>query len=150
MKHARTTPRPVLLRPTKFALIDFLKSSRFGSFLLICSTILEGFYAYRLFVHTGTDTFGPLLLPVSLIYATLVTGVIVFFALRNNRMIVWTAVIFEFAMNLLLDIQTVAIPAADQWQWIFVSQLAIGTILPLATKAFADEVNKRVVTRGRV
>lgn len=140
----------IVIRPSDSAgLIGFLKSTRFGAFLLICSTILEGFYAFRLFRHTGGDTFGSLLFPVSLIYAALVTGVIVFFALRNNRMIVWLAVGFEFAMNFLLDVQTVAIPAPENWQWIFASQLAIGTILPLATKAFADEVNKRVVSRER-
>jgi len=124
-------------------LINFLKSSRFGAFLLICSTILEGFYAYRLFALTGQHTFGVLLFPVSLIYASLITGVIVFFALRNNRMIVWAAVIFEFAMNLLLDIQTVALVRPEYWFWIFLSQLAIGSILPIATKAFADEVSKK-------
>jgi len=124
-------------------LINFLKSSRFGAFLLICSTILEGFYAYRLFALTGQHTFGVLLFPVSLIYASLITGVIVFFALRNNRMIVWAAVIFEFAMNTLLDIQTVALIRPEYWFWIFLSQLAIGSILPIATKAFADEVSKK-------
>jgi hypothetical protein len=123
-------------------LIQFLKSSRFGAFLLICSTILEGFYAYRLFNLTGAHTFGWLLVPVSLIYASLITGVIVFFALRNNRTIVWSAVIFEFAMNLLLDIQTVVLVRPDHWFWIFLSQLAIGSILPIATKAFADEISK--------
>jgi hypothetical protein len=140
-------PQKTIIRPSRVGLIDLLKSSRFGAFLLICSTILEGFYAYRLFVHTGADTFGGLLLPVSLIYATLVTGVIVFFALRNNAMIVWTAVVFELLMNLLLDVQTVVLVRPEHWFWIFLSQLAIGSILPLATKAFADEVNKRVTTR---
>lgn len=131
-------------------LINFLKSSRFGAFLLICSTILEGFYAYRLFTLTGQHTFGVLLFPVSLIYASLITGVIVFFALRNNRMIVWAAVIFEFAMNLLLDIQTVALVRPEYWFWIFLSQLAIGSILPIATKAFADEVSKKRFTIERI
>jgi hypothetical protein len=124
-------------------LLDFLKSSRFGAFLLICSTILEGFYAYRLFNLTGQHTFSGLTFLVSLIYASLITGVIVFFALRNNKMIVWAAVIFEFAMNLLLDIQTVILVRPEHWFWIFLSQLAIGSILPIATKAFADEVSKR-------
>jgi hypothetical protein len=124
-------------------LIQFLKSSKFGAFLLICSTILEGFYAYQLFNLTGSHTFGWLLVPVSLIYASLITGVIVFFALRNNRTIVWAAVIFELAMNLLLDIQTVVLTKPEHWFWIFLSQLAIGSILPIATKSFADEVSKR-------
>jgi hypothetical protein len=144
----KTTP-PVLIKKSSFALIDFLKSSKFGAFLLVCSTILEGFYAYRLFNLTGQHTFEGLTFVISLLYASLVTGVIVFFALRNNMMIVWTAVIFEFAMNLLLDVQTVALLRPENWLWIFISQLAIGSILPLATKAFADEVNKRVITRQR-
>jgi hypothetical protein len=135
---------------TNFNLITFLKSSRFGAFLLICSTILEGFYAYRLFNLTGCHTFSTLTFLVSLVYAGLVTGVIVFFALRNNWLIVWVAVVFEFAMNLLLDVQTVALlhPYAgslahvNNWLWIFISQAAIGSILPLSTKAFADEVSK--------
>ena len=131
-------------------LIDFLKSSRFGAFLLICSTILEGFYAYRLFNLTGQHTFAGLTFLVSLIYASLITGVIVFFALRNNKMIVWAAVIFEFCMNLLLDIQTVILVRPEYWFWIFLSQLAIGSILPIATKAFADEVSKKRFTVERI
>jgi hypothetical protein len=131
-------------------LIDFLKSSRFGAFLLICSTILEGFYAYKLFNITGQHTFDTLTMIVSLIYASLITGVIVFFALRNNFFIVWVAVFFEFTMNLLLDVQTVAllhpfsgsVAHIQNWLWIFISQAAIGSILPLSTKAFADEVSK--------
>lgn len=136
-----------IIKPTRISLIDFLKSSKFGAFLLICSTILEGFYAYRLFNLTGKHTFDWLIMPVSMTYSVLITGVIVFFALRNNRMIVWAAVIFEFAMNTLLDIQTVALVRPEHWFWIFLSQLAIGSILPIATKAFADEVNKRVTSR---
>lgn len=125
-------------------LIDFLKSPKFGAFLLICSTILEGFYAYRLFNLTGVHTFQALTFIVSLIYAALVTGVIVFFALRNNVFIVWVAVLFELTMNSLLDIQTVAILRPTHWIWVFISQLAIGSILPLSTKAFADELTKRI------
>jgi len=131
----------------KFNFIEFLRSARFGSLLLVCSTILEGFYAYRLFNITGIDTFQSLTFMVSLIYASLVTGVIVFFALRNNTFIVWVAVTFEFAMNTLLDVQTVALPAKENWIWIFVSQLAIGSILPLSTKAFADEISKHFVRK---
>jgi hypothetical protein len=138
-----------IIPPSRISVIDFLSSKRFGAFLLICSTILEGFYAYRLFNLTGADTFQALTFAVSLIYATLVTGVIVFFALRNNRTIVWLAVVFELSMNFLLDVQTVAIPRGENWGWVFVSQLAIGSILPMATKAFADEVSKRVITRER-
>ena len=137
----------VILKPSKVNIIDFLKSAQFGTFLLVCSTILEGFYAYRLFNLTGGHTFQTLTFVVSLIYASLVTGVIVFFALRGNLMIVWAAVIFEFLMNALLDVQTVAIPKPENWQWIFISQLIIGSILPLSTKAFADEIKKKVVTR---
>ena len=137
----------VIIKPTKVNIIDFLKSSKFGTFLLICSTILEGFYAYQLFNLTGFHTFQTLTLVVSLIYASLVTGVIVFFALRGNLMIVWAAVIFEFLMNTLLDVQTVAIPKPENWGWIFISQLIIGSILPLSTKAFADEIKKKIVTR---
>jgi hypothetical protein len=80
---------------------------------------------------------------VSIIYASIVAGTIVFFALRNNKLIVWAAVIFELAMNVLLDIQAAGLEHA----WIFVSQLAIGSILPLATKAFADEVSKKEISR---
>lgn len=133
----------------KLNLIQFLKSSNFGAFLLVCSTILEGFYAYRLFNLTGEHTFEALTFIISLIYASLITGVIVFFALRNNFMIVWFAVGFEFAMNTLLDIQTVALLKPENWIWIFISQLAIGSILPLATKAFADEVSKRRYVRKK-
>ena len=115
--------------------------------LLAFSTVLEGFYAYRLFNLTGTHTFQSLTFVISLIYALIISGVIVFFALRNNLLIVWAAVIFEFSMNALLDIQTVAIPKPDNWIWIFISQLIIGSILPLATKAFADEINKKEVSR---
>lgn len=137
----------VLIKSTKIKLIDFLKSSKFGIFLLICSTILEGFYAQRLFNLTGEHTFDTLTLLISLIYAFIVSGVIVFFALRNNMLIVWAAVLFEFLMNMLLDIQLVAIPKPENWFWIFISQLIIGSILPLATKAFADEINKKEITR---
>jgi hypothetical protein len=137
----------VLIKKSSFSLLNFLKSSKFGAFLLVCSTVLEGFYAYRLFNLTGQHTFEALTFVISLLYASLVTGVIVFFALRNNTLIVWAAVIFEFSMNLLLDVQTVALIKPENWQWIFISQLAIGAILPLATKAFADEVNKTVITR---
>jgi hypothetical protein len=141
---SRAASHSARARRTGFSIIDFLKSSRFGAFLLICSTILEGFYAYKLFNITGDHTFEALTFIVSLIYASLITGVIVFFALRNNFFIVWFAVAFEFAMNLLLDVQTVALakPMIVNWLWIFISQAAIGSILPLSTKAFADEVTK--------
>jgi hypothetical protein len=138
----------IVIKKTRINIIDFLKSSKFGAFLLICSTILEGFYAYRLFNLTGYHTFEALTFLVSLIYAALVTGVIVFFALRNNFFIVWVAVCFELTMNTLLDVQTVAILRPEHWIWVFISQLAIGSILPLSTKAFADEVNKRVLSRN--
>lgn len=137
----------IIRRSNRYRLLNFLKGARFGAFLLICSTILEGFYAYTLFTLTGQHTFEALTFIISLIYAALITGVIVFFALRNNQMIVWFAVIFEFSMNALLDIQTVALVKPENWMWIFISQLAIGTILPLATKAFADEVSKKEVSR---
>lgn len=140
--------KKAVIKSTGINLIDFLKSSRFGAFLLICSTILEGFYAYRLFNLTGGHTFQALTFVISLLYASLVTGVIVFFALRNNNLIVWAAVIFEFLMNMLLDVQTVAILKPKNWIWIFLSQMAIGSILPLATKAFADEVNKKEISRN--
>lgn len=139
--------KKTVIKKTGINLIDFLKSSKFGAFLLICSTILEGFYAYRLFNLTGKHTFQTLTFIISLLYASLITGVIVFFALRNNTLIVWAAVIFEFLMNALLDVQTVALLRPAAWQWVFISQLAIGSILPLATKAFADEVNKKEISR---
>lgn len=142
--------KKTIIKKSGLSLIDFLKSSKFGAFLLVCSTILEGFYAFRLFKLTGIHTFGDeLTFVIGMIYASLVTGVIVFFALRNNRLIVWAAVIFEFAMNALLDVLTIV--ATDKtvtnWILVFIAQLFIGSILPLATKAFADEVNKREVSR---
>jgi hypothetical protein len=33
------------------------------------------------------------------------------------------------------------------WQFVLISQEIIGAILPLATKAFADEVSKRIYYR---
>lgn len=124
-------------------IVDFLKSSRFGAALLICSTILESFYAFKLFNLTGSLAFEAITFLVSLIYASIVAGTIVFFALRNNALIVWTAVFFELSMNILLDIQAAGVTHI----WFFVSQLAIGAILPLATKAFADEVSKKEISR---
>jgi hypothetical protein len=140
----------VLIRPTGATLINYLKSSRFGVVLLVCSTMLEGFYAYKLFSLTGHPAFGVLTLPVAIIYAIILSGVIVFFSLRGNMMIVWAAVGFELAMNTLLDIQMVILPRVENWFWVFISQLLIGIILPLATKAFADELNKREVSRDRI
>ena len=88
---------------------------------------------------------GEFALIVSIVYASIIAGTIVFFALRNNRIMVWGAVIFELAMNTLLDIQAVLVAdeRAENYIWIFASQLAIGMILPIATKSFADELNKR-------
>ena len=127
--------------------IDFLESAKFGSILLILSTMLEAFYSYNLFRVTGSHTFGSQTLLVSIIYSCIIAGTIVFFAIRNNNTMVWVAVIFEFAMNGLLDVQTVALSPQeiDNRVWVFCSQLAIGTILPLATKAFANEINKKFI-----
>jgi len=137
----------VVIKKTGTNIIDFFKSSKFGAALLICSTILESLYAFKLFMLTGQFAFNEMALIVAIIYAVIVAGTIVFFALRNNRMIVWAAVIFELTMNILLDVQAVALMKPENWFWIFVSQMAIGAILPLATKAFADEVGKRELTR---
>lgn len=141
-------PKKTVITKSDFSFIDFLKSSKFGVFLLICSTTMEGFYAFKLFKLTGEDMFDNLLFTISLIYAFIVAGVIVFFALRNNIMMVWAAVIFELIMNLLLDIQAVWLPQGENYLWIFISMLAIGSILPVATKAFADEINKKILTRN--
>lgn len=139
--------KKVVIKKTGTNIIDFFKSSKFGAALLICSTILESFYAFKLFMLTGRFAFQELAFVVALIYAGIIAGTIVFFALRNNRMIVWAAVIFELTMNVLLDVQAVALLKPENWLWIFVSQMAIGAILPLATKAFADEVGKRELSR---
>jgi hypothetical protein len=130
----------------KNKVIEFLESSNFGTILLILATMLEAFYSYNLFRVTGTHTFAYQTIIVSIIYSSIIAGTIVFFALRNNLLMVWAAVIFEFLMNLLLDIQTVALASnINNKIWVFISQLAIGTILPLATKAFAEEINKKYI-----
>ena len=63
---------------------------------------------------------------------------------------VYCAVGFEFLMNSLLDVQTVImtpVHVLNMW-WVFTAQLAIGALLPIATKAFADEINKREMQRN--
>jgi hypothetical protein len=128
----------------KNKVIIFLESSEFGTILLILSTLLEAFYSFSLFSLTGVHTFFGFTLLVSLVYSLIISGTIVFFSLRNNTIMVWAAVIFEFAMNLLLDIQTVALSNnIDNKFWVFTSQLMIGSLLPIATKSFADEISKR-------
>ena len=142
--------KKIVIKPTGTSLTDFIKSAKFGSGLLILSTSLEGFYSFSLFQITGAHTFGALTLIVSLIYSFIISGTIIFFALRNNVLMVWCAVVFEFLMNLLLDIQTVALNQnnIDNRFWIFTAQLAIGALLPIATKAFADEINKKEFSRN--
>jgi len=130
----------------KNKIINFIESANFGTLLLILSTILEAFYSFNLFKITGLHTFGSQTFIVSLIYCSIIAGTIVFFSLRNNVLMVWVAVIFEFSMNLLLDIQTVWFGEnVNHVTLVFISQLAIGTILPLATKAFAEEINKKYI-----
>jgi len=144
------TEKKIVLKPSGASLIDFIKSSKFGSALLILSTALEGFYSFSLFSLTGVHTFGTLTLAVSIIYSLIISGTIVFFALRNNKLMVYCAVGFEFLMNSLLDVQTVImtpVHVLNMW-WVFTAQLAIGALLPIATKAFADEINKREMQRN--
>ncbi len=130
----------------KNKVIDFIESANFGTLLLILSTLLEAFYSFKLFAITGVHTFVSLTIIVALIYAAIISGTIVFFALRNNLLMVWVAVAFEFAMNLLLDIQTVWFGiGVKHTMLVFISQLAIGSIIPLATKAFAEEINKKYI-----
>ena len=130
----------------KNKIIDFIESANFGTFLLILSTLLEAFYSFNLFKITGIHTFGNQTFFVSLIYSAIIAGTIVFFALRNNILMVWCAVIFEFSMNLLLDVQTVwTNPHVKNMIFVFISQLAIGSLLPIATKAFAEEINKKFI-----
>ena len=142
--------KKIVLKPSGASLIDFIKSSKFGSALLILSTALEGFYSFSLFSITGAHTFGLFTFAVSIVYSLIISGTIVFFALRNNKLMVYCAVVFELCMNTLLDIQTVIMAPVhilNQW-WVFIAQLAIGALLPIATKAFADEINKREMQRN--
>ena len=129
----------------RFSILNVWKSTGFGSIMLICTTLLEGFFAFKLFNSTGIHTFGNTNLYVSIVYATLIFGTIVFFALRNNRFMVWAAVIFEFSMNTLLSVISIYLHklSVPDWQFVLVSQEIIGIILPLATKAFADEVSRK-------
>jgi hypothetical protein len=130
----------------KNKVISFLESAEFGTSLLILSTLLEAFYSFSLFSITGKHTFFGFTIVVSLVYSLIISGTIVFFSLRNNSIMVWAAVVFEFAMNLLLDIQTVALSNnIDNKFWVFTSQLMIGSLLPIATKSFADEISKKYI-----
>ena len=130
----------------KNKIIDFIESANFGTILLILSTLLEAFYSYRLFLITGIHTFGILTLIVSVIYSSIIAGTIVFFALRNNILMVWCAVIYEFAMNTFLDIIMVWYGKdVNHTLIVFVAQLLIGSILPIATKSFAEEINKKYI-----
>jgi hypothetical protein len=135
-----------------FSILELWKSTGFGSVMLICTTLLEGFFAFKLFNSTGTHTFGLANYYVSVVYSILIFGTIVFFALRNNRLMVWAAVIFEFSMNTFLSIIAIYLHKnhVPDWQFVLVSQEIIGAILPLATKAFADEVSKKKIYRKRV
>ena len=136
----------------QFSILDLWKSTGFGSVMLICTTFLEGFFAYKLFNLTGKHTFGLANTYVSIVYSALIFGTIVFFALRNNRFMVWAAVIFEFSMNTFLSVIAIYLHklSVPDWQFVLVSQEIIGAILPLATKAFADEVSKKKIYKKRI
>ena len=123
----------------------FLSSNNFFTFLLIASTILEGLFAFKLFNLTGFWTFGWLLLPVALLYSFIMSGIVVGFTLRNNTRMIWIAVYFELIMNFLLDVMAILLNPAviEHRYWIFAAQILIGTLLPLATKSFAEEIKPK-------
>jgi hypothetical protein len=125
--------------------IKFLKSNGFGSSFLIAIVIFEGFFAFKLFILTGIYTFSALLLPVAMCYSFLMAGTIVFFSLRNNSTMVIIAVVFEVIMNFLLDVMSILLSQNDipNRAWIFISMLLIGSILPLATKSFAEALDDK-------
>ena len=125
--------------------IKLLKSNGFGSSFLIAIVIFEGFFAFKLFMLTGVYTFAALLLPVAMCYSFLMAGTIVFFSLRNNTTMVIIAVVFEIIMNFLLDVMSILLSANDipNRAWIFLSMLLIGSILPLATKSFAEALDDK-------
>ena len=127
------------------AVIRFLKSNGFGSSFLIAIVLFEGFFAFKLFMLTGIYTFAALLLPVAMCYSFLMAGTIVFFSLRNNSTMVLIAVVFEIIMNFLLDVMSILLSQNDipNRVWIFISMLLIGSILPLATKSFAEALDDK-------
>ena len=127
------------------SLINFLKSPKFFIFLLIASTIIEGLFAFKLFMATGYYTFEFLLLPVALCYSFIMSGIVVGFTLRHNITMIWIAIIFELVMNFLLEVMAILLNtnSIEHRYWIFAAQFLIGTLLPLATKSFAEEINPR-------
>ena len=123
----------------------FLKGNKFGTILLILCTALEAFFAYTLFSSTGTWTFRDLTIPVSVIYSSLIAGVIVYFTLNSNNFIVWCAVIYELTTNFMLDVHSI-LHSHDKIDYrveIFITQVLIGSLLPLATKAFAESLKTK-------
>ena len=129
-------------------IINILYSSNFGTSMLIATTLIEGFYAFVLFSLTGKLTFGNVIVViVALCYAFVMSGSVVFFTLRKNRWMVYSVVIFELLANYFLDYLTILQSEHNNRIVFFLAQLLIGTLCPLATKAFADEISKKEVQR---
>ena len=118
----------------------FLRSNSFGLALLLSCQTIEGVFAYKLFNIAGKYTFHEITNTAAIIYAVVMAGIIVYFTMKFNKPMVWYAVGFELSMNFVLDVISILYNPADipQRGWVFAAIFIIGSVLPLATKAFAE------------
>jgi hypothetical protein len=143
--------KEIILKKVDNSIVGFLRSSSFGIILLFMFTALESFFAYTVFISTGSAAFGILTFPIALIYSFAMFGTVMFFALRQNTNMVLFFIIFELLLNIGLDVIKIlhSKEVIESIVLVFLMQVLIGTVIPFSVKQFANEINKKVKSSTR-